>query len=52
MTLWTPITVGALQLPHHLAMAPMTRHRSRPDGVPTDLNRAYCATSCEFPEPR
>ncbi|MEU2867416.1 alkene reductase [Streptomyces mirabilis] len=41
MTLWTPITVGAIELPHRLAMAPMTRDRSRPDGVPTDLNRAY-----------
>ncbi|MFJ9908968.1 alkene reductase [Streptomyces sp. NPDC101152] len=35
------MTVGALELPHRLAMAPMTRDRSRPDGVPTDLNRAY-----------
>jgi N-ethylmaleimide reductase len=41
MTLWTPITVGAIELPHRLAMAPMTRDRSRPNGVPTDLNRAY-----------
>ncbi|MEU2427152.1 alkene reductase [Streptomyces sp. NPDC007851] len=41
MTLWTPITVGAIELPHRLAMAPMTRDRSRADGVPTDLNREY-----------
>jgi N-ethylmaleimide reductase len=41
MTLWNPISVGALELPHRLAMAPMTRDRSRPDGVPTDLNREY-----------
>ena len=41
MTLWTPVTVGGMQLPHRLAMAPMTRDRSRPDGVPTDLNREY-----------
>ncbi|MCO5998500.1 alkene reductase [Actinoallomurus rhizosphaericola] len=41
MTLWTPTTVGAIELPHRLAMAPMTRDRSRPDGVPTDLNREY-----------
>ncbi|GAA4974590.1 alkene reductase [Kineococcus glutinatus] len=41
MTLWTPVSVGALQLPHRLAMAPMTRDRSRPDGVPSDLNREY-----------
>jgi len=41
MTLWTPAPVGALELPHRLAMAPMTRNRSRADGVPTDLNREY-----------
>jgi len=41
MTLWDPTTVGAIELPHRLAMAPMTRDRSRPDGVPTDLNREY-----------
>lgn len=41
MTLWTPTTVGAIELPHRLAMAPMTRDRSRADGVPTDLNREY-----------
>ncbi|WP_045745126.1 alkene reductase [Actinoplanes rectilineatus] len=43
MTLWTPTTVGAIDLPHRLAMAPMTRDRSRADGVPTDLNREYYA---------
>jgi NADH:flavin oxidoreductase / NADH oxidase family len=41
MTIWNPISVGAIDLPHRLAMAPMTRDRSRPDGVPTDLNREY-----------
>ncbi|GAA1618370.1 alkene reductase [Actinoplanes couchii] len=41
MTLWTPTTVGAIELPHRLAMAPMTRDRSHADGVPTDLNREY-----------
>lgn len=33
--------MGALQLPHRLAMAPMTRDRSAPDGSPTDLNAEY-----------
>jgi N-ethylmaleimide reductase len=42
-TLWRPIQVGDLQLPHRLAMAPMTRDRSRPDGVPTEMNVAYYA---------
>jgi N-ethylmaleimide reductase len=41
MTLWTPTSLGAIELAHRLAMAPMTRDRSRPDGVPTDLNREY-----------
>ncbi|MEU0205511.1 hypothetical protein ABZ235_07055 [Streptomyces canus] len=39
--LWAPVTVGAIELPHRLVMAPMTRDRSRADGVPTDLNREY-----------
>jgi N-ethylmaleimide reductase len=33
MTLWTPTSLGAIELPHRLAMAPMTRDRSRADGV-------------------
>ncbi|WP_022927246.1 alkene reductase [Patulibacter americanus] len=41
MTIWNPITAGALELPHRLAMAPMTRGRARADGVPTDLQREY-----------
>lgn len=42
-TLWEPIQVGAMRLPHRLAMAPMTRDRSMPDGVPTALNAEYYA---------
>ena len=34
-TLWTPTTVGGTALPHRLVMAPMTRDRSTPEGVPT-----------------
>jgi len=41
--LWDPINVGDLKLRHRLAMAPMTRDRSRPDGVPTELNATYYA---------
>ncbi|WP_426570316.1 alkene reductase [Streptomyces canus] len=41
--LWTPTTVGALSLPHRLVMAPMTRDRSTPQGVPTELNAEYYA---------
>lgn len=41
--LWQPVTVGTLALPHRLAMAPMTRDRSTPEGVPTELNARYYA---------
>ena len=39
--LWSPITLGRFQLPHHLAMAPMTRSRAKPDGTPGDLAPLY-----------
>ncbi|UIJ71109.1 alkene reductase [Aurantimonas sp. HBX-1] len=39
--LWSPIKLGNLQLPHRLAMAPMTRSRARPDGTPGDLAPEY-----------
>jgi len=42
-TLWASISVGDLKLRHRLVMAPMTRDRSRPDGVPTQLNATYYA---------
>ena len=42
-TLWEPTTVGALELPHRLAMAPMTRSRATPEGVQTELNAEYYA---------
>lgn len=41
MTLWTPTTLGAIELPHRLAMAPMTRDRSHEDGTPSDMNVEY-----------
>lgn len=41
--LWTPLRVGALELPHRLVMAPMTRARSTPEGVPTEMNATYYA---------
>lgn len=46
--LWKPVTVGQLTLAHRLAMAPMTRNRSRPDGVPTELNALYYAQRASF----
>ena len=42
-SLWKPITIGDIHLEHRLAMAPMTRVRSTPGGVPTELNAEYYA---------
>jgi N-ethylmaleimide reductase len=42
-SLWTPTTVGDISLPHRLVMAPMTRDRSTPEDVPTELNAEYYA---------
>lgn len=39
--IWTPLTTATLQLPHRLAMAPMTRSRAKPDGTPGDLAALY-----------
>jgi N-ethylmaleimide reductase len=41
--LWNPIVAGEFSLPHRLAMAPMTRDRSTPEGIPTELNAEYYA---------
>jgi N-ethylmaleimide reductase len=41
--LWQPVTLGDVKLEHRLVMAPMTRNRSTPDGVPTALNATYYA---------
>ncbi|MHC1547872.1 alkene reductase [Phyllobacterium sp. K27] len=40
---WSAIKLGNLQLPHRLAMAPMTRSRAKPDGTPSDLAPEYYA---------
>ncbi|MEB3370503.1 alkene reductase [Saccharopolyspora mangrovi] len=41
--LWTPTIVGGISVPHRLVMAPMTRNRTTPEGVPTELNAEYYA---------
>lgn len=41
--LWQPIQLGDVKLNHRLLMAPMTRSRSTPEGVPTSLNVEYYA---------
>ena len=42
-SLWEPITIGKITLPHRLAMAPMTRSRAQADGTPGDLAAQYYA---------
>lgn len=39
--LWTPARLGSIDLPHRLAMAPMTRGRAAADGTVTDLTTTY-----------
>ncbi len=41
--LFSPLRVGALDLPSRIVMAPMTRARSGPHGVPTALSATYYA---------
>ncbi|MBL8142997.1 MAG: alkene reductase [Acidobacteria bacterium] len=42
-TLASPVTLGALALPHRVLMAPMTRNRATPDGLATGLMATYYA---------
>jgi N-ethylmaleimide reductase len=46
--LWTSVTLGRMTAKNRLAMAPMTRSRSTPEGIPTDLNAAYYAQRASF----
>jgi len=39
--LFTPMTLGRLELPNRIVMAPLTRNRAGPDNVPTALNVDY-----------
>ncbi|MEU0268875.1 alkene reductase [Nocardioides sp. NPDC006303] len=40
-SLWQPFTVGRLELPHRLALAPLTRSRANTDGTPSELAATY-----------
>jgi N-ethylmaleimide reductase len=42
-SLFTPIQLGAIQLPNRIIMAPLTRMRAGADNVPTALNARYYA---------
>ncbi len=46
--LWEPITIGQMTLKNRLAMAPMTRDRATPDGVPTELSATYYGQRASF----
>lgn len=39
--LWEPVRVGRVDLPHRLALAPMTRNRANSDGTPGELAAEY-----------
>jgi N-ethylmaleimide reductase len=41
--LFTPLRLGAIQLPNRVVMAPLTRMRAGSDNVPTALNAEYYA---------
>ncbi len=47
-TIWDPVTIGRMSLPHRLAMAPMTRGRANPDGTPGPLAAEYYAQRAGF----
>ena len=41
--LFTPLEVGAIHLPNRIVMAPLTRMRAGPGGIPNALNAEYYA---------
>lgn len=41
--MWSKTKIGKLELPHRLAMAPMTRSRAQEDGTPGELSSLYYA---------
>jgi N-ethylmaleimide reductase len=42
-TLFTPLRLGAIQLPNRIVMAPLTRMRAGAGNAPTGLNAEYYA---------
>jgi N-ethylmaleimide reductase len=42
-SLFSPLQLGALQLPNRIIMAPLTRMRAGANSVPTPLNAKYYA---------
>jgi N-ethylmaleimide reductase len=46
--LWELVSIGRMSLKNRLAVAPMTRDRSTPEGVPTNVNATYYAQRAAF----
>ena len=44
-TIWNPVRVGRMDLPHHLALAPMTRSRAEFNGAPGEHAAEYYASA-------
>jgi 2,4-dienoyl-CoA reductase-like NADH-dependent reductase (Old Yellow Enzyme family) len=47
-TLFDPIRIGGIRLPHRLALAPMTRNRANHDGTPGPFTATYYAQRASF----
>jgi N-ethylmaleimide reductase len=45
--LFSPLTLGDLQLPNRIVMAPMTRSRASADHVPTPIMAEYYAARAD-----
>lgn len=41
--LFSPVAMGALKLANRIVMAPLTRSRMGPDGVPNEMHARYYA---------
>ncbi|CAM4042740.1 alkene reductase [Palleronia rufa] len=41
--LFSPVTMGAVELPNRVLMAPLTRNRAHPDGTPWEVAQTYYA---------
>lgn len=45
--LFTPVSIGSIQLKNRIVMAPMTRNRANADGLPNDLMVQYYASRAD-----
>ncbi|MGJ7515711.1 alkene reductase [Pseudomonas baetica] len=47
-TLWDQIRIGRMNLPHRLAMSPLTRSRAMPGGTPSEFAAEYYSQRASF----